>query len=240
MKQHYAWLIRLSLILTVAVAGITHAKTVFDPTNFAQNTITAANSIRTEISTATQAIQSVRHTIELVKSTMSVDGLARIAGLEQELGLYRDLVNTNQQLVGAVDQTRNLFQNLQSQFGASNVSWRSFLEGRAQADMGYAQALLNQYEAANRAIESTNRRREQILNRVQTTSGQVGATQMVSAQVDILIGQNQQIMNLLATSIANDNARRTMLEGNNMREATRLYDSYNRRLEAGAGQLAPR
>lgn len=228
------------VIVGMTLAGSVGAKIVFDPSNFGQNAVTAAKAVRTEINTATAAIQSVQQTIELIKSTTSIDGLARLAGLDKELRLYRDLVNTNQQLVSAVDQSRNLYQNLSAQYGASDFSWKAFLDGRARVDVTYAESLLNQYEAVNRAIESTNSRREAILQQAQTVSGQLGATQTVSAQVDILIGQNQQIMGLLATQIANDPAKQKHDAGMKQRLGAREYDDYQRRLERTVNRFGSR
>lgn len=227
-------------IVGVMLAGSAGAKIVFDPSNFGQNAVTAAKAVRTETNTATAAIQSVQQTIELVKSTTSIDGLARLAGLDKELRLYRDLVNTNRQLVIAVDQTRHLYDNLNAQYGASDFSWKAFLDGRARVDATYAELLLNQYEAVNRAIESTNSRREAILQQAQTVSGQLGATQTVSAQIDILIGQNQQIMGLLATQIANDPAKQKQDAGMKQRIGAREYDEYQRRLEATVNRFGSR
>lgn len=216
--------------------GLASALTVFDPSNFSKNVVTASNSIRTEINTATSAIQSVRHTIELVKSTASLDGIARLAGLQEELGLYRSLVDTNRELLGAVDQSRNLYQNLSAQYGASNFSWKAFLDGRATGNLQQAQILLNKYESVNRAIASTNGRRENLLQAVQNATGETAATQGLSAQIDILIGQNQQVMSLLATQVAQsgmekkENATKAQHESNE-------YQDYQLRMERAANRF---
>ena len=194
--------VTLASVLLV-VSGTAYSwRIVYDPTNHAETAVSAVNAVKTEISAATSAIQNIKQTIELVKMTTSIDGLAKLAGLEQELGLYRDLTRTNDQLISAINQTKSLTQNLTSQYGASNLTWKQFMEGRAAVDVSQAQALMWKFEQVNRSIESTNKRRESILNQVQNAQGQLAATQGVSAQMDMLIGQNQQIIGLLNTQIA--------------------------------------
>lgn len=229
------WLGVVAVTLLTSL-GLAHALTVFDPSNFSKNIVTASSSVRTEINTATSAIQSIRQTIELVKSTASLDGVARLAGLQEELGLYRSLVDTNRELRDAVDQSRTLYDNLSAQYGASNFSWKAFLQGRATGNLQQAQMLLNKYESVNRAIASTNSRRENLLQAVQNATGETAATQGLSAQIDILIGQNQQVMSLLATQVAQNGMDKKESATKSQQESNE-YQNYQLRLERAANRF---
>lgn len=199
------WIVHASisaLLILASGAAYSWGKIVYDPVNHTETAVTAINAIRTEASAATTAIQSIRQTIELVKQTTSIDGLAQIAGLEEELTLYRDLTSAHKALDDAINLSKSLTDNLNSQYGASKFSWKKFMEGRAAVDTEQARALLRKYESANKAIETANGRREKILKEVQSAPGQLAAQQALSAQIDLMIGQNQQMIGLLSTQIA--------------------------------------
>jgi hypothetical protein len=193
-------LIALSVAAILSAATLPaylHAKVVFDPTNFIMNALEAGRVAVSEVSAATTAAQQVRQTIELVRASTSIDGLARLAGLEDELRLYQELVAVNNQLSGAINQSKSMYQDLNAQFGASNFSRDAFLQGRSAIDTYRAQAFIDKYEAVNRSMAAMNARRSEILAKVEGNASITSATQGLGAQVDMLISQNQQMISML-------------------------------------------
>lgn len=180
-----------------AVPPLLHAKTVFDPTNYVMNAMEAGRTAVSEVSAATTAIQKVRQTIELIRASTSIDGLAKMAGLEEELGLYQELVAVNNQLSGAINLSKSMYQDLNAQFGASNFSREAFMQGRSAIDTYRAQAFVDKYESVNRSMAAMNARRAQILAKVEGNASITSATQGLGAQVDMLIAQNQQMISML-------------------------------------------
>lgn len=209
---------------------------VFDPTNYVQNTISAVKGVLTEISTATSAVQNVKQTIELIRSTASLEGLAQLAGLEDELMLYEDIKNTDGQLKGLIDNTTHMYQDLASQYGASNFSFQEFMNRRTQNDIAGAQSQLDKYKAVTESIDSVNKRRERLLSRVQNATGQTQATQAVSAQLDILIGMNQQFMSMLSQNIANEGAAK-LEKTNSSQIGDAIYQQYQTQLRDSANKF---
>jgi hypothetical protein len=232
---------RVTAIATIVLAALTgpvHATTVWDPTNFIMNAMSAVAEVGSEISDATTAMQSVRQTIELVRMGTSINGLAKLAGLEEELRLYSDVVRINQQLTGVINDSKGLYQNLNAQFGASNKSWEGFLRGRQTMEAARARSLLDRYEQTTRSMESLNRRRVDLLKKVDSTNSQLEATQAVSGQIDVLISQNQQMMGLLANQLANDGV--DMMKNKQQDAANGVYRDHQRSMRSSANNLLER
>lgn len=228
-------------IMTLALAAMglpAHALTVWDPTNFAMNAKSAIAEVGSEISSATTAMQSVRQTIELVRMGTSINGLAKLAGLEEELRLYSDVVRINQELTGVINDSRGLYQNLTAQFGASNRSWAGFLKGRQTMEAARARSLLDRYEHTTRSMESLNKRRVDLLKKVDSTNSQLEATQAVSGQIDVLISQNQQMMGLLANQIANEGV--DIMKNKEQDAANGIYRDHQRNLRNAGNTMLER
>lgn len=202
---------------------------VLDPTNLVQNTSSAIAAVKTEVSTAATYIQQIKSTMELVKSTMSLDGLSKLAGLQDELNLYRDLKSTGEQLTGAIQGSLQISRNLQANFGASNMSWKTFLESGARADISRAQVMMDQFATINKSIEKVSTRRQDIVEKLSSAQGVTQATQAVGAAVDAVIGQNQQIVSALGMQIANA-AGDKMIQIDKSKAADAYYEAYQQKL----------
>lgn len=229
-----------SFIVTLSLAASSTmpaygAYIVLDPANLWQSILTAAAAVKTEITTAATYVQEAQQTIHMIRSTMSIDGLANLAGVQKELALYRDLQSTNQQIQIALGQSQQLARDVQAQFGSSNFSWEQFLKSRSYIDTSRINALKRQYEVVNRSLTDNANRRKEIIDQLQGAQGQTAATQAVGAQIDIVIGQNQQMLNQLATEkmqeadkIEADKAAREAVRAQNNAYQKRLRESSER------------
>jgi len=164
---------------------------VIDPTNLIQNTSTAIAAVKTEVSTAASYIKQIQQTIALARSLASVDGLAKLAGVENELALYRDLKRAGDQLVVVMNKSKQLSQNVKAEFGSSDFSWKRFLTSRSTILGNQAQSLAAQYELLNKSLTQIATRRQVIVKELEKSTGQTAAIQSVGAAIDMMVGQNQ-------------------------------------------------
>ncbi len=107
-------------------------KSVFDSKNFAQNYTTAINAIKTEANTAEMLRQQIQTNLHQANSVRSLGNLSGLTGLQQELSLYNQLKNIDSQMPDTVTKSKQLMDNLTGQYGASNLSWESFLKSRKE------------------------------------------------------------------------------------------------------------
>lgn len=182
-----------------------HAVTVWDPTNFVQNLITATNSVLTEANTYKTMIENTKQTIALARQVSSLNGLAELAGMSEELALFQDLYRTSMQLHQTLQDSRNVYSNLESQWGASNFTWENFLRGQSNVSTGRVNSMILQFENAGRSVERVAARRQALLQKAQEAGhneSMMQVTQVVSAQLDMIAGQNQQVVQMMANNMA--------------------------------------
>lgn len=227
-----------TIVVSLALASPLTAKAadvVWDPTNFIENLITAIASVQSEITEAASYTQQVRQTYELIRASASMDGLANLAGLSEEYQMYQDLMAVNGQLKNTMNEGLWLTKNLQAQFGAGNFSWERFLRQKQGIDFSRADAFKNQYEYLNRQMRATADRRRAILSKLESAEGQTSATQAVGAQIDVLIGQQQQMISALAQTRQDQEFKVREDEANSA-----AFSAYNNRIQQEMRQSSER
>lgn len=230
-KKFASVVLAASLIATSSVSLAQWA--VIDAGNLVQTTVTAANSILTEVNTYKTMIEQVKSAIELAKSTASVNGLASLAGLQEEYALYTQLKNVDTQLLQYSNQSVQLSQNLKAQYGSSNFSWDAFIASRDSVDSNRNKVMLDQYKTVTSSMEKVAQRRQAIVNSLQNAVGQTSALQQVGAAIDVVIGQNQQVIGMMAT--ANELTRVKQEQHNNdARQISDMDKEYQRKLSEAA------
>lgn len=203
-KKKMKAIVNGSFMVALMIPTIASAQwAVIDGTNLIQNTSTAVAAVKTEVSTAATYIAQLKANIELVRSTLSMEGLAKLTGMEAELATARDLMKANDELTGTLKQGQNLYSDVQAQFGASNFSWSNFLQNTARNDLSRATWMMDRFTSINKSLESAASRRQDIVNKLQDSQGATQATQAVGAAVDVVIGQNQQVISILNTQLGN-------------------------------------
>lgn len=185
-----------------AVFGV--GDVVIDPSNLVKNTATSLSAVKTEINTAATYIKQIEANISLARSLTSLQGIASLAGVQEELALYQKLRATSTQLAGVIDQSRQLSQGVEAGYGASKLSWPDYLKTRSSISQQAAQGLAAQYQSIDKNMELLANRRKEILQRVQDAAGQTEATQTVTIAIDTLIGQNQQMAAALSAKAKAD------------------------------------
>lgn len=173
---------------------------VIDPTNLVQNYMTAISTVKSEITTSKAYVEQAKAAMQLARSTSSLNGLNSLAAVTDEYNMYSKWRDNNIQLESilnkGIDETRQAI----TEVGAGDKSWDTFLKSSDARDKVKAASYLNEYQMINASLTSTANKRKNILNELQGATGQTAATQAVGAQIDVLIGQQQQMMSQLSAS----------------------------------------
>lgn len=193
----------------LSYAGIAWSITFVDPVNLVQNTVSAISQVKSEISAAASLAQQIKSNVQLLNSVASKKGLAQIAGFSKELELYNQLKTTDLNLKSYAEKSLNLSQNLLAQYGASKLPWEEFLKQRAKVNSMEHQVMVGQYASLTASMEEYAQRRKVIVNEMQSSPGTTAAVQSLGAAVDVLIGQNQQVLASLAVKTGMETARAT-------------------------------
>lgn len=208
-------------------------KIVYDPTNYVQNYIAASNGIKTELHTAEMMRQQIQETIHQGNAVRSLAGLSDLSGLQTEYTYYKQLKNVDSQMLQSISKSREMADDLMALYGASNLSWESFLKTRSDNANSRTNALIEQYRITNAEMTSVAQRRQDIVGKLQSATGQTQALQAVGAAIDVLIGQNQQLISVMTTQ-GNASISKT-LEAEAARKAS-VYDAneYQQKLKKAA------
>lgn len=214
---------------------IASAFPVFDPLNFAQNYISAVAGVKTEISAANTLIQQAKSAIALAKSTATLKNMSGLSDLQNSLRLYNELKTVDSRMDLDIQQSQAMTQDLRAQMGASNFSWDKFVASRNAMDDSQRQNSLDRYRAVNSSLEATSQRRQQIVNQLGQVQGQTEAMQTLGAALDVIIGQNQQIIAAMAASNrAND--LKEERKAVSSQAADNSADAYQQRLRDAANK----
>jgi len=178
-----------------------HAVTFVDPINLIQNTFSARAEIKSEISAARTLIEQINAAKSLARSAASLKDLRGLAGVDKARQLYGALVELDGRLDRNLDESGRFAQDLRAQYGASNMSWDQFASTRSRMETQQQQASRERYASVARSMEETTRRRQEIVSQLSAVEGQTQAMQALGAALDVIIGQNQQIIaTMVATS----------------------------------------
>jgi P-type conjugative transfer protein TrbJ len=206
---------------------------VFDPTNFVQNYSQAISGIKTEVNTAQQLIQQTQTAIHMAKSVKGLADMSGLAQVRESLNLYQQLKTVDSQLENDFQQSAQLTERVKAQYGASNLSWTDFLASSKQLAVQQRDTAAQRYRVINASIDQTSRQRQAIVSQLGSVQGQTEAMQTLGAAIDVLIGQNQQIISILA---ANNKVAEMKQDAEvaktdkSQAEATKVMNSYQQRM----------
>ena len=197
----------LSLAATVvATSTPAFAFVVFDPSNWIQNNSSAIAAVRNEINTAQGLVQQIKSAIATAKSVSKLSDLSNLADIRQAMTLFNSLQNIDSQLGSTLQRNQALTQDLVSQYGASGMPWNQFIANQQKLRADERAATLARYDNINSSLADTAAKRSQIVTQLGAVQGQTEALQTLGAALDVIIGQNQQIiMALKANSVTADN-----------------------------------
>lgn len=170
---------------------------VFDPTNWVQNYTSAISQVRQEATAAKTLIQQTQTAIDTAKSIKNLKNMDSLAQVKEGLRLYTNLRDVDMRLERDFQQSAALTESLTSKYGASNMSWNEFLHSKDKIDRQQRDTAAQRFKAINASMDQTARQRQAIVSQLGSVQGQTEAMQTVGAAVDVLIGQNQQMIHML-------------------------------------------
>lgn len=213
--------------------------TVWDPSNFAQNYATAIASVKQEITTAKSLIQETQTAINMAKSIKSLGDLEGLAQVKEALKLYNQLKSIDTRLESDFQQSSQLAERVSAAYGASNMPWKDYINSRSQLDKQQRETTSQRYKAINASIAQTSQQRQAIVSKLGSVQGQTEAMQTVGAAIDVLIGQNQQIISILSSTNrlneVKENDKATDAKASDS-EAIREMNSYQQSLRDAANK----
>ena len=159
--------------------------------------------------------------------------MSGLVGANNEMQLYNQLLNIDKQLLGSVNQSHTLSQNVISQYGASNQSWDTFMQQKGKIEGANSGQLLQQYQTMNQEVKDVAKRRQEVVKKLENATGQTQALQAVGAALDILIGQNQQIVSALAAQGNVKISQKNVEEAANLK-ALKMYQEQQEKLKQAA------
>jgi conjugal transfer/entry exclusion protein len=208
---------------------------VFDPTNWAQNYSQAIAGVKTEISTAKALIQQTQTALDTAKSVKRLTNVESLTDIQVALRLYRQLKDVDGLIDKDFQDAMAVGERLAAQYGASDFSWSEFLSSRERLNKQQRDNAARRYAAVNASLEQNARQRQAIVQQLSTVNGQTEAMQAVGSAVDVLIGQNQQMISMLATN----NRVAEVKELNQEADAKAIeasYSAYQKRLREAAAK----
>ncbi|WP_321809008.1 P-type conjugative transfer protein TrbJ [Burkholderia sp. BCC1993] len=172
---------------------------VFDPTNFAKNTVTAAQSIQTQINTAQQLVNQYTQLANEARNLATLPA----STVQQLSGSFSNLYNSVSGLSSMVTNVGSLesaYQNMFPQFGGYSPTmsgaqalsmtqgWSNMLNGNTMSTLKLVAQQLSQVASNGQAMQGM----------LSSSQGAVGAVQAIQAgnQLAGAIGTQLQTMNV--------------------------------------------
>jgi len=232
--KHLVAAVALSVATVPAFAIVT-----YDPTNWVQNFASAKAAIRQEVTMAKTLIQETQAAINMAKSVKAMANMDTLTQVKTALKLYKELKNVDVRLEKDFEMASELTERIKARVGASPMSWEEYIKSKNKIDKQQRETATQRYRAINDSIEQTSRQREAIVAKLATVQGQTEAMQTVGASIDVMIGQNQQIITLLAANqkIADTNETLKKVDVKKGEdEAVMTINAYQKRLREAASK----
>lgn len=194
-------LARIVAVVVATAISVTpvHALTFTDFLNLAQNTLGARAGIQNEINSARQLIQQIKAAEDLAKSVKGLKDVSGLAAIRQSAQLYSALVEIDESLSSTLDRNSTLVNDLRAQYGASNLSFDAFADSLAKSDATRQRINRERFASVSRSMSDTSMRRKEIVAQLSAVQGQTEAMQTLGVALDVIIGQNQQVMARMQT-----------------------------------------
>ncbi len=212
------------------------AKSVYDASNYKVNAQTARNAIEIAQTEVQQLIQLKESAIQLANSTASLGNLPSLAQTSAELKLFNQLKAADSSLLAQVTQAINLNDNLLAQWGATNMSFENFCTSIANSANQRDRDMVTLFETSAAEMQQAAQRRQDIINKLGNAVGQTQAIQAVGSLVDVLIGQNQQVISLMTAKGADVLAQKNE-EDAQAKYARRVLQNYEARKRSAAAAI---
>ncbi|WP_321810304.1 MULTISPECIES: DUF4141 domain-containing protein [unclassified Burkholderia] len=184
--------------------------TVFDPTNFAQNVITAAKAVKGEIYQNTNILYQYQMMVNDLLQAKNLNPAAWKAAYDQitgDINKVKGLVGTLQGLYGDLQKGGEWVtqvQGLVTRSGKSNAQWFADLNTLVQQNDRVAR---NLFQMGSNIMQHTNemaQRRQELQSELAMSPTQQATAEITTHYLDIVTSQNADILQLNAAKAQKD------------------------------------
>ncbi|MBR8278359.1 DUF4141 domain-containing protein [Burkholderia cenocepacia] len=210
----------MKLLTTLRAAGFAasmlvtqHASaqlTVFDPTNFAQNVITAAKAVKGEIYQNTNILYQYQMMVNDLLQAQNLNPAAWKAAYDQiagDINKVKGLVGTLQGLYGDLQKGGEWVtqvQGLISRSGKSNAQWFSDMNTLFQQNDKVARNLFQMGSNIMQHTSEMAQRRQELQSQLSMSPTQQATAEITTHYLDIVTSQNSDILQLNAAKAQKD------------------------------------
>ncbi|RKT99746.1 type VI secretion protein [Burkholderia sp. Nafp2/4-1b] len=189
------------------------AMIVFDPTNFAQNVITAAKAVRGEIYQNTNIIYQYQMMANQLLQAKNLDPVAWKAAYDQitgDINKVKDLVGTLNGLYGDLKQGGqwvSQVQTLVSRSGKTNEQWFADMNTLYQQN---DKVVRNLFQMGSNIMQHTNdlaKRRQELQTQLSMSPTAQATAEITTHYLDIVTSQNADILQLNAAKAQRDSQK---------------------------------
>ena len=198
----FRFLSPLALLLATAVpAGPTLAQiAVFDPTNYAQNLLTASRALQ-QVNNEIQSLQNEATMLQNMAKNLKTFNVSSLSKINSDLAQINSLIAQAKGISTSITQTQAVFQAQFPGTYSAAVSTNTLVSGaqaRWQSTIGsYQQTLLVQAQI-DQALQSDAATVNSVLSASEGTQGTLGAQQAANQLLALSTKQQMQVEALMA------------------------------------------
>ena len=233
-----------ALFLPLSTSGIT----VFDPSNFTQNTISATQAVLAELQRAQQfLLQTQQYVTQMRNLAKMADPGAIIRDYAPEIDAAAKYVGTLRTLYGDLKDLRDTVDRQFREQAMSGLSWDKYVEREinlVQRNLQTAQTAFGAVRGAMERIDSDYKQMREAQSKIHTTDGAQGQMELTNQQLNQLVSINREMLTsisaLLQTSAERNLSEAAERQGGAVdfaRELNRARASANQAATDGANRL---
>lgn len=205
----------LSAVACSGFCGGGGGSIVFDPSNYAQNIVTAAESLKATGDRAVQIrTQYLQYATQLKQlQSMAAGDLVKMrADNAQDIQNITGYINSVRQTQGDVQRTRDLLLQRFNEQSLSGLSWQAYLQAEGNRIRNGVQAATDRAEIDRVALEKVARDYQQARawgEKIDKSAGMHESMQLMNAQMNKVVTQNAEVIKSLTMSSMQTNDERT-------------------------------
>ena len=171
---------------------------VFDPSNFAQNMISAAKAVFAELQRAQQFfLQTQQYAAQMRNLATMTDPGAIIRDYGPEVDAAMKYVGTLRTLYGDLKDLRDTVDQQFREQAMSGLSWDKYVEREvilAQRNLQSAQAAFGAVRGAMERLDSDYKQMREAQAKIRTTDGAQGQMELTNQQLNQLVAINREML----------------------------------------------
>jgi type IV secretion system protein TrbJ len=248
MKKHFNYAVAISILSVGLVQNASAQWAVFDAANFAKNTITAAEQVKTEVYQDTNVAYQYQMMFNQLKQATTLNPAAMLAQattITNDIKNLSNYTNTLSQIYGGLQSNAQYLTKVESlitQSGKTPQQWLSDQGTLLESNDATAKQLFQQGNDITTHIQTLATRRQEIQNQLNLAPTQQATAQLTTHMLDIVASQNGDMLQMMAAKQQSD-ATDKSAQVANAKAANAAQTALQARLEqqtaAFQSQIAP-